>query len=399
MPPESPYAPIKGKGDRNFGRPRISRHQLHFTLPSTPHLGSGFQQLPPPTGPAPYHLDLGDVVSETALHAIKTSKRLVFHIAGDTGGIKNAMAQRLVVTGMERDFSHDPPQYPQDPAFFYLLGDCVYYNGQAQEYYPQFYLPYEHYQAPIFAIPGNHDGDKVPPETSLEAFVRNFCAPTPVTSPDAGEDPRHTMTQPNVFWTLTTPLATMIGLYSNVPEHGVIHPDQQSWLVGELRAAPKTLPVFVALHHPVYSADDHHSGSPAMRTALENAARDAGRRPDIVFAGHVHNYQCFTRTIQEKQFPYIVAGAGGYYHLHSIASVNGQKIIAPVTLQQDGDTVTLEHYVDDDHGFLRVEVTEERIIGKYYTVPRPQEPFSLPNRLADFFQFDFRHHKWLPNTP
>ena len=45
------------------------------------------------------------------------------------------------------------------PSFFYHLGDVVYFTGARSSYYDQFYDPYLHYAAPIFAIPGNHDGD------------------------------------------------------------------------------------------------------------------------------------------------------------------------------------------------------------------------------------------------
>lgn len=380
---------------RNFGRPRLSQEALKFTLSTPAFRGSSFKPLPPPTGPTPFHLDLKDVIDKKLYNAIADKNEMVFHISGDIGGIKRPEVQQLVVDGMEKDFQHDPKQPTSDPVFAYTLGDCVYYNGQAVDYYDQFYKPYEHYLAPIFAVPGNHDGDPIVPETSLEAFVRNFCAPTPVITPDARDVPRDAMTQPNVFWSLLSPVATIIGLYSNVPEGGKIRPDQQAWLVDELKKAPKSKALFVTMHHPVYSADDHHSGSAAMRTALESAITASGRHPDIVFAGHVHNYQRFTRVVKKEQFPYIVAGAGGYWHLHAVAKVNGQKVIAPVTMTQTGDEVTLERYVDDRHGFLRVEIKASVITGKYYTVPRPQESWHVPSRLADTFQFNWRQHKLL----
>jgi len=380
---------------RNFGRPRLSRDELKFTLSRPAFPGSAFQPLPNPTRPSPFHLDLEEVIDKKLYKAIVDKGQMVFHISGDIGGIKRPEVQQLVVDGMERDFKHDPHNLASDPIFFYTLGDCVYYNGQAADYYAQFYKPYEHYVAPVFAVPGNHDGDPVAPETSLEAFVRNFCAPAPVITPDAREIARDAMTQPNVFWTLVTPLATIVGLYSNVPEGGRIRKDQQDWLVSELKKAPKSKTLFVTMHHPVYSADDHHSGSAAMRTALNSAIDASGRHPDIVFAGHVHNYQRFTRGMANEQFPYIVAGAGGYWHLHQVALVNGQKVIPPIAMTQTGDEVTLERYVDDRHGFLRVEIAGTVITGKYYTVPRPQESWHMSSRLVDTFQFNWRKHQLL----
>lgn len=107
---------------------------------------------------------------------------------------------------------------------------------------------------------------------------------------------RTAMIQPNVYWTLLTPFATIIGLYTNVPEGGVVEPDQQAWLAGELRDADAALPVIVALHHPPFSLDTHHSGSSAMSKVLTQAASKAKRKPDLVCSGHVHNYQRFSIT-------------------------------------------------------------------------------------------------------
>lgn len=68
--------------------------------------------------------------------------------------------------------------------------------------------------------------------------------------------------------------------------------------------------MIVALCHHAYSYDEFHGGT-NMETVLDNAFTKAARYPDIVFSGHVHNYQRFTRNIKGRQIPYIVAGAGG----------------------------------------------------------------------------------------
>ena len=309
------------------------------------------------------------------------------------------MPQERVAQCLEEDFYDQPSDPSVNPAFFYLLGDCVYFFGEAKDYYAQFYEPYEHYVAPILAVPGNNDGDVSPPQTteaSLAPLVRNFCAPQPGWhSPDARDSPRTAMTQPNVFWTLTTPLVNIIGLYTNVPEGGRVHKDQLDWFVGELKGLPKTVPIIVTMHHPVYSADNHHSGSKAIHDALETAVAKAKRRPDLVLAGHVHNYQRFTRRVGNRDVPYVVAGAGGYHNLHYVAKINGEKPTTPVTLDQNGDDVTLESYVDDRHGFLRLEVTDRYIIGRYYTVPRPQERYSDGAKQADAFRLGLKSHRLL----
>src|SRR5260370_19019277 len=123
------------------------------------------------------------------MKAITSAKKLVLHIAGDTGGIKNPSPQQIVAWQMEQQLT---PASPADaPAFFYHLGDVVYYYGDAAEYYPQFYDAYIHYTTPIFAIPGNHDAD-LPPNVSIQslaAFVEDFCAQSPVLTQEELDSP------------------------------------------------------------------------------------------------------------------------------------------------------------------------------------------------------------------
>src|ERR1700730_8851663 len=262
-------------------------HQSHFSprdpqvqrQPGT-HGHQPFRPLPAPTGQLPYHLSIADVLPPDQVQAI--TKQLVFHIVGDTGGVKTPVPQENVARQMELDFAskQDAP-----PAFFYHLGDVVYFYGEAQEYYPQFYEPYANYLAPIFAIPGNHDGDlsstmETQGVPSLAAFVDNFCQPIPHHTRDALDERRYAMTQPNVYWTLVTPLVTIIGLYTNVPEGGRLDNDQIMWLEEELKLAPTDRALLVAMHHPIYSFDDHHSGSPYMQKVLDDAIAQSNRTTD-----------------------------------------------------------------------------------------------------------------------
>ena len=137
-----------------------------------------------------------------------------------------------------------------------------------------------------------------------------------------------------------------------------------------------------------------------MIKVLDAAVAASGRRPDLVAAGHVHNYQRLTRTLPDgTAWPFLVTGAGGYHNLHQVQKVNGQKMIAPVTFETDpdGDPVTLETYVDDHHGFLRLTITPTTTTGDYQQVPRPQEPYSKGNQLVDHFEYDWKQKKYVPN--
>ena len=388
----------RGSNGHVFSRYRPSRTGK-YSLHVKPERDTHFRPLPPPTGNLPYQLDLKSVLPQDDYAMIVKKKKLTFHLNGDMGGIKYDVPQILVANGMEADIN-PKSNASERSAFLYVLGDCVYFNGQISEYYKQFYEPYEFYPGPIFAVPGNHDGENLPGDNTLDGFVRNFCASHAVKLPESGDSHRTAMTQPNVYWTLRTPLATFVGLYSNVPAGGDIRAPQTTWLVSQLKTLPKSLPLIVTLHHPIYSADDHHSGSTYMKKVVETAAKQAKRHPDMVLAGHVHNYPRLTKNRSEgAQVPYLVVGAGGYHNLHPIMKVDGARMIPPVVFKdKEGDPVILERYSDDHHGFMQMEITETRITGRYYVVPRPQEPYSKGNQLLDYFEYDWKKKRYVSNT-
>jgi acid phosphatase type 7 len=333
-----------------------------------------FEPLPAPTGPLPYRLATSEIGIAPA------AGQRVFHVTGDTGGVKDARHQLDVAAAMIEDLrSGEGPA----PSFFFHVGDVVYFNGDESQYGPQFYEPYAHYNLPIVAIPGNHDGDNSDDTSvpSLTGFVENFCSPTPHLDPQAGETNRDTMTQPNVFWTLTDELVSIVGLYTNVPEGGQVHQDQVEWLIAELEAAPTGCALIVALHHPPYSADAHHGGSARMGALLDEVFQRSHRVPDMVLSGHVHNYQRFTRTIAGRQIPYIVAGAGGYHNLHRMAATaSGPLDVLPFKVTEDCE---LEAYCDDRWGFLRLSVTPGQIAGEYTAVDKN----GAVTQRVDTFQF------------
>src|SRR5436190_14009526 len=82
--------------------------------------------------------------------------------------------------------------------------------------------------------------------------------------------------------------------------------NQIAWLQSELTSAPQEKAVIVSMHHPIYSADIYHSGSTYMHNTLDQAIQNSGRVPDAVFAGHVHNYQRYTRTLNGRALTYLV---------------------------------------------------------------------------------------------
>jgi predicted phosphodiesterase len=370
---------------------------MHPSHQQSSHGNQKFQSLPNPTGPAPYRLSLDEVLPSNIMSEITKNKTMAFHVVGDTGGIKDPNPQQAVADAMDANFTED--NLDVKPSFFYHLGDVVYFTGQDSEYYSQFYEPYQFYSNFIFAIPGNHDGEVDPNDNtpSLEGFVRNFCARQAETSPDALNVPRHTMTQPNVYWTLNTPYATIIGLYSNVVEGGEFDQDQKDWFINELKSAPKTKAVIVCLHHPPYSMDGFKGGSKNMEQELDDAFDKSGRVADIVMAGHVHNYQRFTRDFNGKQIPYIVAGAGGYHNLHHIRKQSDGSSIQVPFQTQDNDVI-LENYCTDHFGYMVLTVTDDMLSGDYYIVPKPIDSWSTKTQKIDSFELDLKKHVLTRNT-
>jgi acid phosphatase type 7 len=353
---------------------------------------SVFQPLPPSTGNPPYHLDISTVIPAADYSNISNSKKMIFHLIADVGGVENPQDQLLVANHMEMQFDKTTPG--ENPTFLYITGDVVYYYGKLSAYNSQFFEPYKFYPAPVFAIPGNHDGDVDPTDaakpSSLDAFVKMFCAAKATVPPEAGEAVRTTMTQPNVFWTLETPVSNIIGLYTNVTQGGVIEAGQQQWFIEELIASNKQRhdkALIVTLHHPPYSMDTHHGASTAMQQSIDDAFIKANVYPDIIFSGHVHNYQRFTRKIANREIPYIVAGSGGYWFLHSINA--GKKIIKTPVASSFQD-VTFEKYCEDRHGFIRIsiDINNKTLAGEYFTVPRQQESWNTPPVLFDSFTVD-----------
>ena len=127
-----------------------------------------------------------------------------------------------------------------------------------------------------------------------------------------------------------------------------------------------------------------------MLQVIDTAIAASGRVPDLVAAGHVHDYQHWERDINGVSVPFLVVGAGGYWHLHEVLDPNRAKPTLPYPVPQAN--AKLLSYVDDRHGYLRVTATTGGLDLEYVTVPRPQESwhtpgvvhetFTIPNRAA-----------------
>jgi len=294
---------------------------------------------------------------------IAAAGQIVFHCVGDTGSDKGPGTQSLVTDKMVSDFSE--ANAADAPSFYYHLGDVVYYFGEGEYYYDQFYEPYRNYPAPILGIPGNHDGIVYPgdPAPTLQAYLRNFCATSAGPAGDAAGLARTTMIQPGVYYTFDAPFVRILGLYSNVLEdpgvisnQGKTYPTLDQRQIAFLTAALKrakaqkyTGALLIAAHHPVFTGASDHGGSPLMLADIDSACKAAGVWPHAVLSGHAHNYQRYTRLANGYQIPFVVAGCGG----HSPLSKMRSTLRTPYKID---NTLTLESYDDTDYGYLRIVV-------------------------------------------
>jgi Calcineurin-like phosphoesterase len=328
---------------------------------------------PVPTARSTEPMDLANVLGTAAVTRIaKTDKKIVLHVIGDSGGVTSPQYQFAVADALAADQQNGV-------SLLYHLGDVVYFFGEDSYYFEQFYDPYRSYNAPIFAIPGNHDGAMYAKEAAqpLQGFLENFCSTAPTDTPDNQGCVRTTMDQPGVYFTLNAPFIKFIGLYSNIGEGGTsgviastrrtdIGTKQLDFLKAALteakdeRDAGNYRVLALATHHPPFTGSPFHVPSPGMLKMIDKVCDEVGIYPDIHLSGHSHLYERFTRTIKGRQIPYIVSGNAGYPGLPGLKKFGTPAPVPNVgELGKDasGNPLKLETFNNKTFGYLRVTVS------------------------------------------
>lgn len=376
----------------------------------------------PPTTLDQFTLKLKEV-DTGASDRITTEGTMTFHLVGCSGDFSNHQPQVWGASAMVAQVKDPGPIGGQDhpvtaASFLYQLGDVVYKpddnddtdgTDQQQMYSAQFYQPYTDYSRSIFAIAGNHDGklSKHFHKSAIDHFLLNFCATDKGKSPDNNVDHRAAMAQPYVYWRLSTPLAYIIGLYSNIANGGMLDDPAQSnrpqydWLVAQLadikqRNAQNTPPkaILLAVHYPPYSGAGNFakrcdptlgptSGALNARPLgywLQQAFVESGQRPDAVFSAHAHLYQRLTFCDADGwEIPYLIAGSGGHSPVESMwTACDGSKgqpqsvpfdaILPKGNNLAPGQSMRIAAYNDQSFGFLRVTIAARKLTGEFFTV-------------------------------
>src|SRR5260370_39866993 len=107
---------------RRFNQPRPTERGIQSNIRQQPSRNEAFRPLPHPTGQPPYHLSLDQVLPPENMAAIRNAGRLLFHVAGDTGGVETPPDQPIVAIAIGEQFNY--PDITHRPAFFFPTSDA-----------------------------------------------------------------------------------------------------------------------------------------------------------------------------------------------------------------------------------------------------------------------------------
>ena len=228
--------------------------------------------------------------------------------------VRKTAAHRFLVTG---DAAEGTPEQvaiaramaAQRPDFVFLAGDLAYGRGRVADYRVRFFPVYNAddlplmRRVPFLGVPGNHDVPwDLPRWADTLAYFAEWSLPLdgPALRPgDPGAAPAVVGLHDAVL-AAAGPAYPRMASYSF--EYGGVHwtvldsnvyadwesPVLAAWLEADLKAAQTATWRVVALHHPLFQSSRSHADDQWMRT-LSPILEKYG--VDLVFAGHVHNYQ------------------------------------------------------------------------------------------------------------
>ncbi|MFG2634586.1 metallophosphoesterase family protein [Streptomyces sp. NPDC048362] len=251
--------------------------------------------------------------------------RFSFMVLGDTG--EGDASQYAVVPGFLK--------VGRDTEFAVIASDVIYPVGSADDYGDKFFRPYRDYQAPIYAIPGNHDWYE-----DLGAFMRVFCADTPPLDP--GPRPRpltrawwrarlwhrpgptdeqrlaaarqlraapaQRAEQPGPYWAIDAGPVRIVGIDTGLL--GTVDAEQGAWL-REVSRGP--MPKILITGSPLYVDAEHHPCPIEGGGTVDDIVRAPEHRYVAAIGGDIHNYQRYPVDVDGRLVQYVVAGGGGAF--------------------------------------------------------------------------------------
>ncbi len=249
------------------------------------------------TTPATTHVITlaGLFAATTYQYQIKTGgvvlHQATFATAPDPGGALDFVMIGDSGTGSQAQYDVAAQMLALDPDFMLHLGDVIYPAGEAEDYDPKFFEPYQDLldSAPIFPSLGNHDYGTLNGAPYLDVLY------LPSNNPAGTER----------YYSFDWGDAHFVALDTTPPRYA--DTAMLQWLESDLAASTATWK-FVYFHHAIYSSGPH--GYESIIEQIRDVLAPIFERHDVdmVFAGHDHDYE---RSRPINGVIYIVSGGGG----------------------------------------------------------------------------------------
>jgi hypothetical protein len=257
----------------------------------------------------------------------------------------------------------DDSQYAVVPAllsqsegaeFTVICSDVIYPTGEIGDYRSKFFRPYRSLDAPMFAIPGNHDW-----YDGLHGFMSHLCGIDASEAPleagpgwrgmltrllwrrslrpgdddiaqmraeRAGERQRSVPPQPGPYWAIDAGPVRIVGIDTGII--GTIDAEQGAWLrrVSYGSDRPKILITGKPLYVDARRVPGRIRGE---QGTVDDIVRDPAARYVMAVGGDTHNYQRYPVTLPDgRVVQYVVNGGGGAYThaTHQIPRIDEKKL-------------------------------------------------------------------------
>jgi hypothetical protein len=249
------------------------------------------------------------------------------------------------------------PARAQGTAFMLIASDVIYPTGELADYWRKFVHPYDRYEPPIYAVPGNHDW-----YDGLQGFMFSFCGeepPAPVPARHPLRHPRIALgarlwwqapsltpeelkrcrdtrraldpPQPGPYFVLDTQRLRIVGIDTGITNE--IDRGQAEWLRTVSAQRPDTAkvlltgkPLFVDAEEKATTIEKHWpwQGERSILPIVE----DPAHRYVATFGGDIHNYQRYPRRYGARTINHVVCGgSGAFMHAtHKIKNLDETKI-------------------------------------------------------------------------
>jgi hypothetical protein len=266
---------------------------------------------------------------------------IAFLVMGDTG--EGDASQYAVVAPLGSQSA--------DTAFLFICSDVIYPAGGILEYEEKFFRPYQAYDGPIHAVPGNHDwyddctgfmywfcgAHRRPrwPHTPLSpaGLVRQLLwrrAPRGRRRPEKRaralrDRPAQQATQPAPYLTIDAGPLRLVAIDTGIT--GDIDREQGAWLRRVSRNSPK--PKILLTGKPIYVNGEHHPGGIEGGGTVDDVVTAREHNYIAAIGGDIHNYQRYPVELGDgRTLLYLVSGGGGaFMHAtHTIPNLDSAAV-------------------------------------------------------------------------